>query len=71
MKEHTHEAPEIQRMRILFTQGQGFDDTDISNGTIGGVVSKDCLLYRNTEQASKKKSEIFDFRKWIKGLRHH
>ena len=41
MKGHTHEDPEIQRMRILLDQG--FDDTGVGDGTIKHVVPEDCF----------------------------
>ena len=67
MKRHTHEDPEIQRMRIFLDQG--FDDTGVGDGTIKHVVPEDCLYRRNSKCSviSRKESTL---KKWIKMLRY-
>lgn len=47
MEVPTHEDAEILRMKELLAQG--FDDTDVADGTIDFIVSEDCLHRRNTE----------------------
>ena len=58
-----HEDIEILRMKQLLAQG--FDDTDVADGTIKYIVPEDCLIGRNSEHV-KKKSKKSLWQKWRK-----